>query len=175
MKDTAEDAVPKQKRTDLTKEPMTLFGCSEDVYTELIHRTNAAGVIQLTPVDHMCAAAALKEKKPYIGVTMTTEHSTHLQTRIAQWVFEQMNTESNSPPGWYNAELSKAMQMVREDVPTPKAGGGTFPKGKRPAPGAAPGGLPKKAKPIPSALTAIQEALKAGQAEGEPEAGQPEE
>ena len=171
-----EEVGSKVKRTDFSKEPVTFFACSEEVFSELMHRTNAAAVIHLTPTDHACAVAALNAKKPYLAVTMTADHSKILLRRIAQWIFEQTSTESNSMTGWYDAELATVMKKVSGGSPEkPKAKSKPKPEPK-PEPKPAPpkrgspengaGAPEKKPKAGGSALAAIQAALAAGVGEG---------
>ena len=168
MKEIEEPAAGKKTRTDSTLEPVTYFGCSPNVFAELIHRVSASAVLHLTPVDHACAQACLKAKKAYLAVTMTSAHTEQLQQRIVQWLFEEMITEGSS---WYDSELADALKKKAPPATTtkpPKA----VPK-KRSAPSA-----PNDADdddseqdhtaPVPTkkakggALAAIQAALSAG-------------
>ena len=150
------------------------------VFNELIHRTNAAVVIHLTPTDHTGAVAALNASKPYLVVTMTTDHSKFLIHRIAQWIFEQLSTETNSMTGWYDAELATTMKKATgEPVAKAKAKAKARAKGKakekapkrsNPQADSDDGGEAppekKKAKAGNGALAAIQAALSEGVAEG---------
>ena len=172
LKDVVEDETCKSKvkRNDSTVEPVTFYGVSEDVYEEVVYRTNASAIIHLTPTDHTFAGVALKLRKPYLAVTMTEDHSRILSHRIKQHVFETMSQEGTQ---WYNAELAKVLQPPTDQPqPKPKAKTKGKPEGKpeakppkaeaeaegKPDEGEPPTKKPRKG----SALAAIQAALDAG-------------
>ena len=91
-----DDGGVRRKRRTLTDvEPVTYWGSTLELYKELIHRAGPAkAVIDLTVVDHNCASACLTMQVPYLGVCMTETHSTKLDVRIKQWLFNQMQVEN---------------------------------------------------------------------------------
>ena len=69
------------------RKPCTLYPSPVE-RVKVFHRAGPAkAVIDVTPVDHHPAAAALRLGIPYLGIAMTEIHAQKLKLRVKQYVF----------------------------------------------------------------------------------------
>ena len=68
----------KKPRTDHTVEPVFFHNMTVIVYQELLGALSLSGAIDLSPGEGTCALACMRKMLPYVGITLTEQHSARL-------------------------------------------------------------------------------------------------
>ena len=76
-------------------EPVTWHGSPLALYEEILHSFQVAAVVDATASDATFALACLKSRTPYVGITITPEHSRHLRARILQCLWQEFQQEGS--------------------------------------------------------------------------------
>lgn len=73
-------------------EPISWHGSARLLYEELYHSLNAKMVCDFCACDGHAATAALLNKIPYVGVTMSVSHTALLMKRLTKLAFSEMSS-----------------------------------------------------------------------------------
>ena len=98
--------VAHRTRDDTDIEPMNFDQMVPKVYGEILHRSGAKAVIDLTCADGALAAECVAQNIPYLGVCFSAAHAEALNSRLAAVVFRKFTDEDS---GMYKAKLAEML------------------------------------------------------------------
>ena len=68
--------------TDEAVEPVLFHSMPVILYQELLDAFSLSGVIDLSPGEGTCALACMRKMLPYVGITLTEQHSARLMAHL---------------------------------------------------------------------------------------------
>lgn len=87
---------PNSPPDERQKEIVNYDSISATVWQEVIHRTQAKGILDLTAKDNIAGNTAISEGVPYLAVTFTPLHAKLLRMQVLQTVYNTMYNEGSS-------------------------------------------------------------------------------
>ena len=90
----AQSAAKKHRKGDHDMVPFNFKQMIPDLYDEILHRTGAKAVIDLTASDGVLALACLAAGTPYIGICHNALHATAMKRRLQSQVFQKLSDVS---------------------------------------------------------------------------------
>ena len=85
------------RKTPDTVEPVFWHGRPATLYQELLHSYRLGRVVDLTAGDGELALQCAKRRVPYVGFTLTSDHSAHLNSHLVQKLMESKLNEKDPP------------------------------------------------------------------------------
>jgi len=156
--DLHQSAAKRPKRGDQEMVPFNMSQMLPELYAEILHRTGAKAVIDLTASDGVLALACLAAGTPYLGICHNAQHIVALLRRIQSQVFGQLSDESKP---FYNGSLAALLA----DDPAQEVASTATAKGKsRAKPSKSSASKGKTAKAIKSAARRTTKAKKTAKA-----------
>ena len=101
--DRRQSAAKRHKRGDQEMVPFNVNQMIPKLYDEIMHRTGAQAVVDLTAVDKVLSMSCLAAGTPYVGMCHNAKHAAALLRRVQSQVFAHWSDESKP---YYNASLA---------------------------------------------------------------------
>ena len=105
--DIEQSAAKRPRRGDHETVPFNFMQMIPEVYDEILHRTGAKAVVDLTASDGVLALTCLQSGTPYVGFCHNSLHVAALTRRLQSKVFAMLTNESCVP--FYNPSLGKLL------------------------------------------------------------------